>query len=90
MKKHRKWYTIIAFFKDIPIHQDLINKIRRLLNKDKNILLMIKKEDHESNPKYTQKEKFYAITELFPLETKLGKIILSTIPDIIEIENIDL
>jgi hypothetical protein len=89
MKKHKQWITIIGYFSDIPIRADLINRLRYLLNDDKNILVMIKKEDHELNPKYTQKEKFDSFCEIFPNETKTGKIILSAVPDIIKIEQFD-
>lgn len=82
MKKHKQWTTIISYFKNIPIDNSTIGIIKDLLKQDKNILIMIKKEDQEENPKFDAKEKFYAICELFPKETKTGKIILSIVPDI--------
>ena len=87
MKKHREWKAILVYCKELPISKALIAYIKYLLTQDKNILIMIKKEDYELNPKYTQKEKFDAFCEIFPEETKTGKIIISAVPDITEIEN---
>jgi hypothetical protein len=85
MKKHRKWTTIIGYCKKIPIDKTFITYIKSLLKQDKNILIMIKKENYELKPKYTPKEKFDALCKVFPKETKTGKIIISVVPDIIKI-----
>ncbi len=82
MKQHRKWATLMAYFKEIPIDKLLVKDIQALLDRDENVLVMIKKEDHESNPKYTQSEKFQALGKLFPPEVQSGKLIISAVPDI--------
>ncbi len=85
MKKHRQWTTIMGYCKNIPIKQIFINYIKSLLKQDKNILIMIKKENPELKPKYTPKEKFDALCKVFAKETKNGKIIISAVPDINQI-----
>lgn len=82
MKDHRVWTTIIAYFRKIPIDKALINQIQSSLDNNENILVMIKKEDPKSNPKYTQEEKFQELNKLFPLDKYPDKIIFSKIPDI--------
>ena len=82
MKPHREWYTIIAYFKHIPINVDLVRLIEELIEDGENVLLMIKKENPEDDPQYTEEEKFKALCETFPEETKNGKIIISKVPDI--------
>jgi len=84
MRKHRTWTTIIGYFKQIPLDSLFVETVKQLLEEDKNILVLIKKEDHESNPKHTPEEKFKAICERFPNETKTGKMILSKVPDIVK------
>jgi len=88
-KKHRKWYTIIAYCTSIPIDSSIVDFISHKLKHGKNILIMIKKEDSELNPKFTQKEKFDELCKLFPEETKTGRIILSAVPDIVDIKTFD-
>ncbi len=80
-KKHRQWATYMAYFKGIPINETLISDIRLLLKKE-NVLIMIKKENHELKPKYTQGEKFQALGIIFPSEIQSGKLIISVVPDI--------
>ncbi len=85
MKKHRQWTTLIGYWNEIPISNFNIKYIETLLEEGKNILIMIKKEDELLTPKYTSKEKFKEICKVFPKETKNGKIIISAVPDITNI-----
>ena len=82
MRNHRKWTAVIEYFSEIPIDNDLIDNIQILLDRGENILIMIKKENHEENPEFTPEEKFKALCEIFPTETKTGEIIISIVPDI--------
>ena len=82
MKKHRVWTTIIAYFRKIPIDKALINEIQYCLNNQENVLIMIKKENPKSNPKYTQVEKFQELNKIFPPDKYPDNIIISTVPDI--------
>ena len=86
-KKHKKWKAILVYCKELPISEDLIAYIRQLISQNMNVLIMIKKEDHETNPHYTQNDKFQAFCDVFPNERIMGKIIISAVPDITEIEN---
>jgi len=61
-----------------------------LVDIGKNVLIMIKKEDVTKNTKFTPKEKFDELCKIFPEETKTGKIIISTIPDVIAFHEIDI
>ena len=72
MMKHREWEVLIAYFREIPINEELIKKIEVLLAVKKNVLVMIAKENPEDNPRFTQKEKFKALCKIFPDETKLN------------------
>ena len=79
---HRKWATIISYFR--PLDNAIISKIDNLLKENKNILLLIKKKEHEEAKE--REEIFKKICELYPNETK-GKIIISLVPDI---ESVDI
>ena len=81
MKKHKQWVNFIAYFKDIPINNLLITHIEFILKTD-NVLIMIKKEDPESNPKYTQEEKHEELRKIFNDDIISNKLILSIVPDI--------
>lgn len=84
---HKKWEVIQAYFRNIPIDdmlQDIINA--KIINNE-NILIMILKEE---NGEFTPEEKFKALCELYPKETKSGQIIISKVPDIIRTDRIDL
>ena len=81
MKDHRKWFTIYGYFKDIPIDPDFINYVKDLVKKDHNVLIMIKKEDDKSNPKFNPSEKFQAIATALEDEMTQSKILISTVPD---------
>jgi len=90
MKTHREWEVLLAYFREIPINAELIEKIEILLAVKKNVLVLIAKENPEDNPKFTQNEKFKALCERFPMETKTGKMIISAVPDIKNITKINL
>jgi len=47
MREHRTWEVVAAYFKDIPIHQELIDAIRYELNHDRRVLIMVLKEDEK-------------------------------------------
>ena len=85
-KDHRKWFTIYGYFKEIPIDPDFINYVKDLVKKDNNVLIMIKKEDHETNPKFNPSQKFQAIAKALEEEYIQSKITISTVPDITTIE----
>lgn len=87
MKKHRMWTSFIAYFRKIPIDKSLINQIRSLLDDGDNVLIMIKKENHELNPKFTQAEKFQALGKIFPPEIQSSRLIISAVPDISSVIN---
>lgn len=89
MKEHRKWTTVFTYCKNVPIDSSLIVKIKSLIQSGKNVLIMIKKEDPENNPKYEPGEKFKAFGEALQDEFEQGKIIVSTVPDINEIIEIE-
>jgi len=88
-KAHRKWVTILAYFKEIPLDKGLIELIKFKLSRFGNVLIMIAKENPEDNPEFTPEEKFKAICDYFPEETKTGKIIISKVPDIIDIIKVE-
>ena len=90
MQTHRKWEVILAYFREIPIDIDLVDTIDDLLTNGENVLLMIAKENPEDNPRFTPEEKFKAICDTFPEETKTGKLIISKVPDIHSISKVDL
>lgn len=87
MNEHKQWETIQAYFRDIPIHQNLIDLINLKLECNKNILIMILKE---KDGKHTPKEKFKALCDLYPNEVAKCKIVIATVPDIIRNERVDL
>jgi len=80
-RPHRKWTVISSYFREVL---DTPTKaiINDLLKEDKNILLFIKKDEQDEDPKKGQSEKFKKLCELYENETKLGKIIISAVPDI--------
>lgn len=82
MKKHRQWTAVLHYFNEIPIDKDLIKGIRFLLDQDENVLIMIKKEDHETKPKYTQEQKYAELRKVFNEDIISNKLILSIVPDI--------
>lgn len=90
MKNHRKWEVILAYFKEIPINQHLLDGINTLLKEGNNILIMIQKENPDTNPQFKPEEKFKALCEIFPEETKTGKIIISKVPEINQIHKSEL
>lgn len=85
MKDHRKWFVVYGYFKEIPIDPDFIKYVKLLVSEDHNVLIMIKKEDHKTNPKFLPNEKFKAIATALEDEMTQSKILISTIPDITEI-----
>ena len=81
MKDHRQWYTIYGYFKDIPIDPKFIKYVKSLVKEGHNVLIMIKKEDHKTNPKFNPSEKFQAIATALEDEMTQSKITISTVPD---------
>ena len=88
-KNHRVWTAILTYCKNIPIDQTLIDQVKSLVKEGKNVLILIKKEDHKSNPKYIPKDKFDVLCKVFDKEMTNSKIIISTVPDINEIIEIE-
>lgn len=83
MKKHRKWTALLDYF-ERP--EAWCNKIKRLLEEEKNVLILIKKKEGEK--KNRRKDVFNKFCEMFPAETLEinKKIILSMVPDIEKVE----
>lgn len=90
MKDHRKWYVVASYFRDIPIHTDLIDTIRDMLYDNRRVLIMVLKEDEKLEPAYTIKEKQEAICDLFSDELVQGKVLVVHVPDIQSFARIDL
>lgn len=85
MKDHRKWFTILGYFKD-PNDSNFINYVKNLVKEGHNVLIMIKREDHETNPKFNPSEKFKVIAQALEEEYIQSKITISTVPDTTTIE----
>ena len=90
MRSHRKWQIVLAYFKEIPIHNNIDKVIQCYLNDDKNVLIMINRENPETNPKFTPEEKHKALREKFQKEIISGKVILSIVPEIDDFTMINL
>lgn len=88
-KNHRVWTAVFVYCKNIPIDQTLIDQVKFFVKEGKNVLILIKKEDHKSNPKHIAKDKFDALCKVFDKEMTNSKIIISTVPDINEIIEIE-
>ncbi len=87
MKDHRKWFTIYGYFKEIkPVDPDFISYVKSLVEAGQNVLIMIKKEDHKTNPKFNPSEKFQALATALENEYTQSKITISTVPDATTIE----
>ncbi len=84
MNNHKKWTMITGYFKNIPIELKYIKILNKMIKEGKNILILIKREDPNSNPKHTQEDKFKEICRLYPKET-LKNLIVSSVVDINEI-----
>lgn len=82
MKKHRQWTVLSAYFKDLPADKELIKHINDLMDNGDNVLVMIKKENHEDNPRFKPEEKLKSLYTLFPKESLAGRFIISLVPDI--------
>lgn len=85
MKKHKTWTMVLGRFQCVPPHDGHLGVIRQLLKEGKNVLIMLRKEDGTDKNPYTQKERFDAFCKIFPQETKEGRIILASVPDITEV-----
>ncbi len=81
-RKHRTWQTMAAYFSDIPIHEELVDKIKAHLEDDERVLIMVLKEDPKLNPKHTIKEKQEALCDLFSDELIQGKVLIIHVLDI--------
>jgi len=90
MRDHRIWETVAAYFREIPIHQYLIDIIRDELDNNRRVLIMVLKEDEKLNPKHTIKEKQEAICDLFSDELIQGKVMIIHVPDIQNFTRINL
>ena len=88
-KDHRKWVGVVTYCKTIPISASLKSKVKALVKEGKNVLILIKKEDHELYPKHTPGEKFTELCNIFNDEMTLNKLIISTVPDLTKIIEID-
>ena len=86
MKNHRKWFKIFGYFKD-PNNTDFISYVKLLVKEGHNVLILIKKEDHETNPKFNASKKFQIIATALEDEMTQSKITISTIPDTTIIED---
>jgi hypothetical protein len=94
-RDHRTWETISAYFREIPIHQELIDAIRLQLDCNKRVLIMVLKEDprlefDSSRIAYTAKEKQEALCNLFSNELIQGKVLIVHVPDIQNFTRINL
>ena len=85
MKNHRKWTGVFTYCKDIPLNPIFVKKVNDLIKQGKNVLIFLKKEDQDLNPKYTAGEKFKAICVEFNDEIAISKTMISTVPDLNEI-----
>ncbi len=85
MKDHRKWTGVFTYCKDIPLNPIFVKKVNDLIKEDKNVIIFLKQEDHNLNPKYTPGEKFKAICAEFNDQISINKTIISTVTDINEI-----
>ncbi len=89
-RDHRTWHTIAAYFRDIPIKEELIGIIRRSLERNERVLIMVLKEDEKLDPKYTIKEKQEALCDLFSDELIQSKVLIIHVPDIQNFDRINL
>lgn len=89
-RDHRTWQTVAAYFREIPINNDLFHAIKVKLKSDKRVLIMVLKEDEKLNPKYTIKEKQEAICDLFSDELIQGKVLIIHVPDIQNFKRLNL
>ena len=89
-RDHRTFETIAAYFKDIPIHNQLINAIRHELKYKRRVLIMVLREDEKLKPKHTTKEKQEALCNLFSDELIQGKVLIVHVPDVQNFTRINL
>ena len=82
MKDHRQWTAVFTYCRNIPIDQALVDRVKALVKEDKNVLIMMKKEDPKTNPKHEPGEKFKALGKALQKEFEMGRIIVSIVPDI--------
>lgn len=88
MRKHKIWTQVLGKFQ--PPTEEHFKIIQSLLDKGENILILLRKEDPDDTKSfYTQKERFDLFCDKFPEETKNGRIILSTVPDITTISYVE-
>lgn len=85
MKDHRKWTAVITYCKDIPINPILICNIKSLVEDGKNVIIFLKKEDQNTNPKHEPNEKWKALAKVFNDELAISRVMISTLPDVTEI-----
>jgi len=89
MKEHRNWIAVISYCKTIPINQKLIDTVKNLVKQDKNVIIFLKKEDQNNNPKHEVNEKWKALAKIFNDELAISKVMISTLPDVTEIIQIE-
>ena len=66
-RNHRTWQVVLAYCKEIPIHNNIVKTIRSYLKENKNVLIMINRENPATNPKFTPEKKFKALKEILKL-----------------------
>ncbi len=85
MKDHRVWTAVITYCKNIPIDQNLIDTVKDLVKDRKNVIIFLKKEDQNTNPKHESNVKWKALTKVFNDELAISRVMISTLPDVTEI-----
>lgn len=86
MRAHRKWRAYISNFKGF---NDEDKKLwEHILKNHDNVLVMVRKMENEEETR--RRDIFKKLCEWFPKETKTGKMIISLVPDISSITDMDL
>ncbi len=89
MKDHRVWTAVITYCKNIPIDQTLIDKVKGLIKEDKNVILFLKNEDPLMLPEHEPNVKWKELAKVFNDELAISKLMISTLPDVTEIIQIE-
>ncbi len=89
MTDHRIWTAVLTYCRNIPIDQTLIDKVKNLVKEEKNVIIFLKKEDDRFAPKHPVNEKWKALAEVFNDELAISKVMISTLPDVTEIIQIE-
>jgi hypothetical protein len=78
MRAHRKWIAYVEYFDDLDESDRAYYE--RVLNNNQHVLIMIMKLENEEKDR--RKKVFEQLCDWFPTETKIGKMIISQVPDI--------